>query len=432
MNKKLTKTIILIVFVVFLGVTKVEAKVAKTCVYSCADKDKCGNAINKVSINDTYSDATIVSGSNAHGKVMNWGSGHKSGFSGYDYFVGNNNNCPPVLLQEKQNVLWIDSLSSDDLWFADSGTQKKVADYFDDDYWPYDLVSQEDGEGAHGDTSNNNSATVITRKQCSCTGTQNGKKFSVDIEVPDSLTSPKVKVHLADAANVEKIVNWDTPLVTYDFFFFGKNKTTYTYMSDLAKNNKCPDYALLYRGGGYFLAVSDEANFSEVKDAISEHMTGDGDVYTASCMETVIENKTSNSNKQEEPPKEYDDPEINSNVTPLSPDFDTYSCGGSYLTGIPKKMVKLTKFIYIFLQILVPIAIIILGSLDLLKAVAAQKEDEIKKGQQVFIKRLIGAAIVFFVFAIVKFIISLVSDNSTSIINCVDCFLKNNDSCVKE
>lgn len=427
MSKKLTKTIILIVFVVFLGVTRVEAKTAKVCVYQLDDK------INKISINDTYSDATIVSGSNAHGKVMNWGSGHKSGFSGYDYFVGNNNNCPPVLLQEKQNVLWIDSLSSDDLWFADGKTMQKVADYFNDDYWTYDLVAQEDGEGSHGDTSNNNSSTVITRKQCSCTGKENGKKFSVDIEVSDTLTSPRATVHLADATNDEKIVNWDTPLVTKSGFLnLNKHESTYTYMSDLAKNNKCPDYALLYRGGGYFLAVSDEKNFSEVKDAISEHMTGDGDVYTASCMETVIDNKSSNSNKQEETSNEYDDPTINSNVTPLSPDFDTYSCGGNYLTGIPKKMVKLTKFIYIFLQVLVPIAIIILGSLDLLKAVAAQKEDEIKKGQQVFIKRLVGAAIVFFVFAIVKFVISIVSDNSTSIINCVDCFLKNNDSCVKE
>lgn len=427
MSKKLTKTIILIVFVVFLGVTRVEAKTAKVCVYQLDDK------INKISINDTYSDATIVSGSNAHGKVMNWGSGHKSGFSGYDYFVGNNNNCPPVLLQEKQNVLWIDSLSSDDLWFADGKTMQKVADYFNDDYWTYDLVAQEDGEGSHGDTSNNNSSTVITRKQCSCTGKENGKKFSVDIEVSDTLTSPRATVHLADATNDEKIVNWDTPLVTKSGFLnLNKHESTYTYMSDLAKNNKCPDYALLYRGGGYFLAVSDEENFSEVKDAISEHMTGDGDVYTASCMETVIDNKSSNSNKQEETSNEYDDPTINSNVTPLIPDFDTYSCGGNYLTGIPKKMVKLTKFIYIFLQVLVPIAIIILGSLDLLKAVAAQKEDEIKKGQQVFIKRLIGAAIVFFVFAIVKFIISIVSDNSTSIINCVDCFLKNNDSCVEE
>ena len=427
MSKKLTKTIILIVFVVFLGVTRVEAKTAKVCVYQLDDK------INKISINDTYSDATIVSGSNAHGKVMNWGSGHKSGFSGYDYFVGNNNNCPPVLLQEKQNVLWIDSLSSDDLWFADGKTMQKVADYFNDDYWTYDLVAQEDGEGSHGDTSNNNSSTVITRKQCSCTGKENGKKFSVDIEVSDTLTSPRATVHLADATNDEKIVNWDTPLVTKSGFLnLNKHESTYTYMSDLAKNNKCPDYALLYRGGGYFLAVSDEENFSEVKDAISEHMTGDGDVYTASCMETVIDNKSSNSNKQEETSNEYDDPTINSNVTPLIPDFDTYSCGGNYLTGIPKKMVKLTKFIYIFLQVLVPIAIIILGSLDLLKAVAAQKEDEIKKGQQVFIKRLIGAAIVFFVFVIVKFIISIVSDNSTSIINCVDCFLKNNDSCVEE
>lgn len=417
MNKKLTKTIILIVFVVFLGVTRVEAKVAKTCIYEFEGK------MNKISINDTYSDATIVSGSNAHGKVMNWSSGHKSGFSGYDYFVSNNNNCPPVLLQEK-NVF------SDDLWFADGNTIQKVSDYFNDKYWPYDLVAQEDGEGSRGDTSNNNSATIITRKTCSCSGNDGGKKMSVTIEVTDDFSEPRTTVKLGDKKNNENIQNWDKTIFALNGFH--TETTSYTYMKDLASNNKCPDYALLYAGNDWYLAVSDEENLSEVKKVVENHWSGNAKTYVVGCQETVINNKPSTSNKQEETSNEYDDPTINSNVTPLSPEFDTYSCGGSYLTGIPVKIPKLTKFIYIFLQILVPIAIIILGSLDLLKAVAAQKEDEIKKGQQVFIKRLVGAAIVFFVFAIVKFIISIVSDNSTSIINCVDCFLKNNDSCVEE
>lgn len=417
MNKKLTKTIILIVFVVFLGVTNVEAKTAKTCVYTYGDR------INKISINDTYSNATIEDGSNAHGTIKNWSSGHKSGFSGYDYFVGNNNNCPPVLLQEKNTFV-------DDLWFSDDDNQEKVKKYIDDKVWVYKLTGQLDGEGAHGDTSNNNSATVITKKSCICSGNDSSKKISVTIDVSDKLEKPRTTIKFADDTNNESIKNWND----------GYKDSDYTYMKDLATNNKCPDYAIISRSphaSSYLLLVSDSANLSHIQGEAKKFGNNwfgasPATVYTVGCTETVIENKTSNSNKPSEPPKEYDDPEINSNVTPLSPDFDTYSCGGSYLTGIPTRIIKLTKFIYIFLQVLVPIAIIILGSLDLLKAVAAQKEDEIKKGQQVFIKRLIGAAIVFFVFAIVKFIISLVSDNSTSIINCVDCFLKNNDSCVKE
>ena len=58
---------------------------------------------------------------------------------------------------------------------------------------------------------------------------------------------------------------------------------------------------------------------------------------------------------------------------------------------------------------------------DLGKAVIAQKEDEIKKGQSTFIKRLIAAAFVFFVVVIVKLLVSLLADNSgAGISGCID------------
>lgn len=424
MNKKFTKTIILIVFVVFLGITRVEAK-SKVCIY------KDGDRTNKIEIDDSFSSADLQDGSHAHGRVENWSSSNGTGFTAYDYFEENGRTCPPYLV-ERRDVMW------NEVYFADDDTLDKVKKYARESKWikrkiyVYDLASEKNGDGMRGDASNNNSVTTITSKTCSCSGTDKGKKMSVTIKVTDDLSEPRVTVKLGDKKNNENIQNWQKPLVTRSGFLWkDKHPSDYTYMDDLVKNNKCPDYALLYRGGGFFLVVSDEENLSEVKDALQEHMTGDGDVYQVGCQETVIDNTPTTSNKPQTS-NEYDDPTINSNVTPLSPDFDTYSCGGSYLTGIPTRIPKLTKFIYIFLQILVPIAIIILGSLDLLKAVGGQKEDEIKKGQQVFIKRLVGAAIVFFVFAIVKFAISLVSDNSTSIINCMDCFLKNNDSCVKE
>jgi preprotein translocase subunit Sss1 len=59
--------------------------------------------------------------------------------------------------------------------------------------------------------------------------------------------------------------------------------------------------------------------------------------------------------------------------------------------------------------------------LDLGKAVIAQKEDEIKNGQKVFMKRLIAAAIVFFIVVIVGFIVQLVAgDKTTGIVECLD------------
>ena len=72
------------------------------------------------------------------------------------------------------------------------------------------------------------------------------------------------------------------------------------------------------------------------------------------------------------------------------------------------------------IQLVVPILLIVWGMLDLGKAVIAQKEDEIKKGQKTFMSRLIAAAIVFFIVTIVRLFISLVADDNEEIIDCIN------------
>lgn len=96
--------------------------------------------------------------------------------------------------------------------------------------------------------------------------------------------------------------------------------------------------------------------------------------------------------------------------------------------SIPNLVSTIIKLI----QIVVPIILVVLGLFDFAKAVMAQKEDEIKKGQQTFIKRIIAAALVFFVVAIVKLLVSLLAvDND--IMACFDCFLygAEDDKCTK-
>lgn len=89
-------------------------------------------------------------------------------------------------------------------------------------------------------------------------------------------------------------------------------------------------------------------------------------------------------------------------------------------TGIPSQIAFVITMIYRLILIGVPVALIIWGMFDLGKAVMAQKEDEIKKGQNTFIKRLIAACIVFFVVVIVKIVISLFSTEKDSMANCID------------
>lgn len=90
---------------------------------------------------------------------------------------------------------------------------------------------------------------------------------------------------------------------------------------------------------------------------------------------------------------------------------------------IDEKIANTVHIIILVIQIVVPILLVIFGMIDLMKAVIAGKEDEIKKNQMVFVKRLIAAAIVFFVFVIVKMLISFVADDSKNLINCANCFI---------
>ena len=104
---------------------------------------------------------------------------------------------------------------------------------------------------------------------------------------------------------------------------------------------------------------------------------------------------------------------------------DIAGCGIISGAKIDVKIANTVANVILVIQIAVPIVLVIFGMLDLFKGITAQKEDEIKKGQQIFIKRLLSAAVVFFVIAIVKLLISLVADsNGNGIMDCANCFLK--------
>ena len=105
--------------------------------------------------------------------------------------------------------------------------------------------------------------------------------------------------------------------------------------------------------------------------------------------------------------------------------LDTYAkidCGE---TTLPLLIAQITRTIIIVLQIVVPIIIIILGMFDLVKGLTSQKEEEIKKGQQIFIKRVGIGISIFLVFFIVEIVIGFVKPKNENIEmwNCVNCFI---------
>lgn len=101
-------------------------------------------------------------------------------------------------------------------------------------------------------------------------------------------------------------------------------------------------------------------------------------------------------------------------------------------TDVPYVAAQITTTVINILKIATPIIIVIFGMIDLLKAVVASKEDEIKKGSSTFLKRALLGAFVFLVFVFVELIIGLVApkDENTNMWNCVDCFVNGNCSSI--
>jgi len=84
------------------------------------------------------------------------------------------------------------------------------------------------------------------------------------------------------------------------------------------------------------------------------------------------------------------------------------------------------------LKIATPIILIFISLITLIKAMSGQKEDEIKKATSALVRKIIAAALVFFVIAIVQFVISVVAEDDeeyNSFENCLNCFV--NNSCEK-
>ena len=77
-------------------------------------------------------------------------------------------------------------------------------------------------------------------------------------------------------------------------------------------------------------------------------------------------------------------------------------------------LVKLAYNVIKILTIIIPIALIILGTLDLGKAVVASDDKEIKAAQSLLIKRLVYAAIIFFVPVLVTVVMNIVAKSATS------------------
>ena len=105
--------------------------------------------------------------------------------------------------------------------------------------------------------------------------------------------------------------------------------------------------------------------------------------------------------------------------TPSNPSYNPYDeierCeGAAAIDGIPScwcmpaAVADITSFIYGFLKICGPVLLIILGAIDLGKAIVATDESGIKKAEKKLINKFVAAACIFLVFSVIQMIVSIV------------------------
>lgn len=92
----------------------------------------------------------------------------------------------------------------------------------------------------------------------------------------------------------------------------------------------------------------------------------------------------------------------------------------SMISGCPsdKGAFKLIGIAYDLLKIIIPLALVIFGTIDMAKAVISQNENEMKKAQSAFLRRIGAAVVAFLAFVIFEMILGMVS-NASEALDCV-------------
>ena len=99
---------------------------------------------------------------------------------------------------------------------------------------------------------------------------------------------------------------------------------------------------------------------------------------------------------------------------------------------IPGEVASIISTIYSAILIIVPLLLILSGMATMAMAVTKQKEEEIKKAQQLLVKKIVAGIIAFLLLTITRFLINTISDDSdkTSIVNCFDALLNYDEASV--
>lgn len=88
------------------------------------------------------------------------------------------------------------------------------------------------------------------------------------------------------------------------------------------------------------------------------------------------------------------------------------ACGDNVC--IPASLATYTRLIYNAIRIVTPLVLIIIGMFDMAKAVTSKSAEDVKKAQNLLVKKAIAAAIVFFLFTFVSWMLRILSDTGSA------------------
>lgn len=215
-------------------------------------------------------------------------------------------------------------------------------------------------------------------------------------------------------------------IIVFVVFLGIKNVNAVTCIYSKAENRLNSVYTIKLDGSGIATSITYKQTDIQTGAIMKEEdYTISKSVDFTKCPESisVSDDKITTNGDYKKVPNtpEAENEGLGSNIGNMKTEDSLVSCGT--VTDIPSAIPSTVRIIYLVIQVLVPLLLIVFGMIDLAKGVMAQKEDEIKKGQKTFFKRLISAAVVFLVFVIVKMVASFFSDNS-SVVDCLNCFIR--------
>ena len=149
---------------------------------------------------------------------------------------------------------------------------------------------------------------------------------------------------------------------------------------------------------------------------------------TGGTTEDDKNNKNNNNSNSNNNTNNNADSPTNKNAEEIKNAFlGNTTCGGLTNFTFPNALPTITSFLYTLLKIFIPVILIVKGSLDMFKAVSAQKEDEMKKAQKKFTQRLIAGGIALLSFIIVETVINFIANKTgnDNAMDCVNCFINN-------